>query len=100
MTTLPLHEQDTFGEELEFMSLNKGRSWTRTVKVFAGEIYRYFSRETILPSMSVAEKLYMDVAVCQSSVGADWKSNITTVDEVAEAVNASRKTTHSKILHI
>lgn len=66
MTMLPLHTQDTFGTEFE-----QGLQPHTHSEMFAIESYRYFSRETMLPSISVAEKLYMDVAVCQSSVGAD-----------------------------
>lgn len=65
MTTLPLHERDTFGDEFE-----KGMQ-RHTDSENVCKSYRYFSRETVLPSISVAEKLYMEVAVCQSSVGAD-----------------------------
>lgn len=67
MTTLPLHVRDTFGDEFE-----KGmQRHTHSENVCKRESYRYFSRETVLPSISVAEKLYMEVAVCKSSVGAD-----------------------------
>lgn len=68
MTTLPLHERDTFGNEFE-----KGMQRHTDSENVCRErgSYRYFSRETVLPSISVAEKLYMEVAVCKSSVGAD-----------------------------